>query len=201
MSYRHKDDNVWSPKVEPFSTNTDFIGMVHTLMPKIVPSITQVPFTFYMAAGGNVGADGADPAQIELRNIHPMMGNNFTSYAFNILVIGDAVNGFSRDENAPDDLFNNILEGDRADAYSLGEAFPNPTSNEITFRFSLLQPAHTTLVITNVIGQTIATVLDQFCNDNNYTVKFDTGKLPIGTYYYTLTSGSKIETKMFNVVR
>jgi len=202
MSYRHKNSNVWSPPVEPFTTNKNAISMVHTFMPKIVPSTTEVPFTFFRALNrvdslGNPTENGE--VQHALRAIHPMLANTFVEYAYNFLVIGDAVNGFVW--NGVEDVFNNIIEGDAADAYSLSNAYPNPTSNEIIFKFSLMQPAHTTLVITNALGQTVATVVDQFCNAVVHTVRFDTGKLPIGTYYYTLTSGSRIETKMFTVVR
>jgi len=190
MSYRHKNDATWSAPVEPAKSN-DF-SMIRTFMPKVVSSINEVPFTFYY-----VYINPNNPVQSGLP--FNFMKYAFWGYARNYLVIGDAENGFTGSPILGPNT--SIEEGDASDAYSLSNAYPNPTSNEITFRFSLEQPAHTTLVITNTLGQTVATVLDQFCNGSDYTVKFDTGKLPIGTYYYTLTSGSRIETKMFTVVR
>jgi len=167
-------------------------------MPRVVTSITEVPFTFYFPLRRDQ-IQGTEPDPVLNSLPFEFMKNSYWDYAYNMIVIGNAVTGSVPVIMGPPI---GIIEGDVSDVHSLGEAFPNPAKDEITFRFSLVQPAHTTLTITNAIGQTVATVIDEFIEGGReYSTRFNTSRLPIGTYYYTLTSGPRIETKMFTVVR
>jgi hypothetical protein len=152
---------------------------MRTFMPRIVPSGNLVPVTFtYGQEQSDLQRGLPDPFRL-----------TFQTWGQSVLVLVE-------------DLVSIVEVGDIATTHSLGEAFPNPAKDEITFRFSVLQPGHTTLTITNVIGQTVATVVDQYFGDSReYSVRFPIANLPNGTYYYTLTTGPRVETKMFNVVR
>ena len=186
MAWRDVNNPTWSTPVTVYCSDT--ISMLRTYMPRIVPSRTLVPVTYYKSEHQD------QPEQAAFKVIHPIMGNAFIpEYAANDLILANAMVTFP--------CYNCIEEGDFTNVHNL-EAFPNPPVNEITFRFSVVQPAHTTLVVTNALGQTIATVVDQFFEGGKeYTTKFNTANLPIGTYYYTLTAGPRVETKMFTVVR
>jgi len=187
MSYRGVNSSTWSTPVSVWCSDT--LSFMRTFMPSIVPNIYRVPVTYYKSQRGQ------DAEQIAFAAIHPIMANAYyPEYAYNDLILANATVDSETCNTC-------IKEGDFTSSHTL-EAFPNPPVNEITFRFSVVQPAHTTLVVTNALGQTIATVVDQFFEGGKeYTTKFNTANLPIGTYYYTLTAGPRVETKMFTVVR
>ena len=82
------------------------------------------------------------------------------------------------------------------------EVYPNPTSDVVNIKFSLLRPEYTKITITNSLGQELAVVMDKYCNNSEYIVdEIDVSTLPVGTYYVTLTSGQISITKVFTVVR
>lgn len=181
VSYRHIDSNKWSKPSLAYFSDVDTLDMYGTCMPSIVPSIKQIPI---LTTKSHLQTS-TYPIQGKLPKI---LQNSFESYLGACLVIADATI-VSVEEKEPSDVFN------------LENAYPNPATSIVNFKFSLQKPANTKLVIHNAMGQVVATVLDQYCNANEYKTSFNTANLPTGAYYYTLTSGEIVETRMFNVIR
>lgn len=79
--------------------------------------------------------------------------------------------------------------------YSLEQNFPNPF-NPITYiKFGLPEQTFVKLTITNILGQEIATLINEELNAGYYIKEFDASKLTSGIYFY------KLETKNFIKVR
>ncbi|MCJ7497230.1 MAG: cohesin domain-containing protein [candidate division Zixibacteria bacterium] len=97
--------------------------------------------------------------------------------------------------------------------FSLGQNFPNPfnPTTTIPLRVKSLEwgvgrPVHTTLVIYNVLGQRIRSLVDENLNSGTYQViwdaKNDRGeKVPSGVYFYRLTSGDVSEARKMVLLR
>jgi hypothetical protein len=74
------------------------------------------------------------------------------------------------------------LAADAPSEYRLDAAYPNPFNPAATISFQLREAAHVTLEAYNVIGQKVATVVDEKRDAGVYRVSWDAGRLASGTY-------------------
>ena len=70
--------------------------------------------------------------------------------------------------------------------FELNDLYPNPATQSATFSYTLKEPSHVKLTISNVLGETVATLEDGFRSAGSYTVPFSTVSLPNGSYYYRI---------------
>jgi hypothetical protein len=78
------------------------------------------------------------------------------------------------------------------EAFALAQNYPNPFNPATTIAFELPVPAVTTLKIYNMLGQEIATLLDQEDLDEGFQeVEFDASALPSGVYFYRLAAAGE----------
>jgi len=72
--------------------------------------------------------------------------------------------------------------------YALEQNYPNPFNPSTTIEFTLLQPGNVTLKVYNMLGQEVASLLDNVYYDEGYNdVDFDASGLSSGIYFYRLT--------------
>lgn len=80
--------------------------------------------------------------------------------------------------------------GDLPQGYALMQNYPNPFNPSTTIDFALGKNAEVKLTIYNLLGQKVATLLDnRKLNAGNHTVVFDASKLASGVYFYRLEAG------------
>ncbi len=80
-------------------------------------------------------------------------------------------------------------------AYSLKQNYPNPFNPTTNINFSIPQLENVSLVVYNLLGQVVSTLVNSELPAGNYTYAFDASKLPSGIYLYTLSAGNYKETK------
>jgi thiol-disulfide isomerase/thioredoxin len=74
--------------------------------------------------------------------------------------------------------------------------YPNPFNPSTTIEFSITEPAPVTLVVKDMMGREVATLIDyQMHERGTYSQPFDASELASGTYMYELTAGSQKITK------
>lgn len=79
----------------------------------------------------------------------------------------------------------------------LAQNYPNPFNPETTINFSLPVTSHTVLTVYNLLGQSVARLVDEVMSAGEYRVTFDASSLPSGVYMYRLeTNGTSISRKM-----
>jgi hypothetical protein len=89
-----------------------------------------------------------------------------------------------------------------ADEYFLlHEVYPNPTENKVYFDYALSRNGHTTLLVMDAIGNTIASLIHGYMREGFYAQELDCKSLASGTYYVRLEQGGRVRTKKFVVVR
>jgi hypothetical protein len=74
--------------------------------------------------------------------------------------------------------------------YILGQNYPNPFNPTTDISYQIadgVHPVHTTLKIYNVLGQEVATLVDEPKAAGFYTVAWDASGLSSGVYFYRLT--------------
>ncbi|MEX0602924.1 MAG: T9SS type A sorting domain-containing protein, partial [Bacteroidota bacterium] len=80
--------------------------------------------------------------------------------------------------------------------FALKQNYPNPFNPSTTISFDLPSAGRATLRVYNLLGQEIATLLDEDRPAGTYAVTFNAGHLPSGIYFYQIvTEGGVRETK------
>ena len=84
------------------------------------------------------------------------------------------------------------------DKFELSQNYPNPFNPVTNLRFGIPESGFTTLKIYDVLGNKVATLVNELLSPGNYQVQWDGSSFASGVYYYKLETNSFSETrKMF----
>lgn len=78
-------------------------------------------------------------------------------------------------------------------------AYPNPALETVTFRFSQSEQGPVKLVLRDLSGKVVATILDETLKSGEHTRKYLVDKMTAGMYFYTLTMPGYQETKKLTI--
>ena len=97
-------------------------------------------------------------------------------------------------------------EGPLPDDYALRQNYPNPFNPVTTIGFALPTAGHVELVVYNVLGQKVATIVDGTRGAGHHEVSWqgvDDGgsRVTSGIYFYRLTTSNYTETKKMMLVK
>jgi len=91
-------------------------------------------------------------------------------------------------------FYNTLGVGDEKNTlpakFDLAQNYPNPFNPSTTIFFSIPRETNVRLVVYNLLGQEVATLVNETMKPGNHAVSFDAGHLASGTYFYRLTAGS-----------
>ncbi|MEJ2493903.1 MAG: T9SS type A sorting domain-containing protein [Ignavibacteriaceae bacterium] len=79
--------------------------------------------------------------------------------------------------------------GGLPDGFALSQNYPNPFNPTTNINFDIGKPSNVKLIIYNILGERITTLVNEFLNTGNYTVRFDGRSLASGVYFYSLETG------------
>ena len=79
--------------------------------------------------------------------------------------------------------------------FSLEQNYPNPFNPSTTIEFTLPQKEFVSLLIYDVLGNEVATLVNEEKASGSYEVLFDAAELVSGVYIYSLRTGSFIQTR------
>lgn len=85
--------------------------------------------------------------------------------------------------------------------YSLDQNYPNPFNPSTTIKFAIPQQSNVTLKIYNMLGQEVATLVNEQMTAGNYTVNFDASNLSSGIYLYSIKAGQFNVTKKMMLIK
>jgi hypothetical protein len=84
---------------------------------------------------------------------------------------------------------------DMPGSFSLSPAYPNPFNPSTTIEFSMAATSQARLVVSDLAGRTVATLVDGLVAGGQHSVVFDASGLASGVYVYTLASGGHSESR------
>lgn len=85
--------------------------------------------------------------------------------------------------------------------FALSQNYPNPFNPETNIRFSIVNRNHTSLIVTDITGRVVETLVNETLSPGIYTAKFNASSMPSGIYFYRLTSGSNADVKKLTVLK
>src|ERR1035437_2891550 len=87
------------------------------------------------------------------------------------------------------------------DKFVLSQNYPNPFNPITTINYSLPKAGIVKLTVYNAIGSKVATILNEYKQPGNYSVKFNASILASGIYLYRIESGNYIAAKKFILLK
>ena len=85
--------------------------------------------------------------------------------------------------------------------YTLAQNYPNPFNPSTKIAFSVPSQGNVTLKVYNMLGQEVATLLNEVRNAGVHEVAFKGINLSSGVYFYTLTAGEFVGTKKMMLLK
>ena len=85
--------------------------------------------------------------------------------------------------------------------YSLEQNYPNPFNPTTNIRFNLPNANQVVLKVYNILGEEVATLVNEFMNPGTYEAHFDATQLGSGTYFYSITAGDFTSVKKMLLVK
>ncbi len=85
--------------------------------------------------------------------------------------------------------------------FQLSQNYPNPFNPSTTIGFALPQSGFVTLKVYNLLGQEVATLVEQFMAAGSYRVQWDAKRFNSGIYVYRMTAGTFESSKTLLMIK
>jgi pectate lyase len=79
--------------------------------------------------------------------------------------------------------------------FTLEQNYPNPFNPVTKIEYTIPTANHVTLKIINLLGQVVATLVDEKQEAKRYTKEFDASRFSSGVYFYQINAGGFSQTK------
>ena len=79
--------------------------------------------------------------------------------------------------------------------FTLEQNYPNPFNPGTQIKFSVPQTSDVKVIISDILGREVATLVNDNLNAGNYNVNFDAAALSSGVYFYTLITDNFKQSK------
>jgi hypothetical protein len=81
------------------------------------------------------------------------------------------------------------------ETFALSQNYPNPFNPSTVLEYSLSKTSHVVLEVFNVLGQSVARLVDEQLTPGTYKTTFDASSLSSGVYLYQLKAGDFVQAK------
>jgi hypothetical protein len=86
-------------------------------------------------------------------------------------------------------------------AYALSQNYPNPFNPSTIIRYALPAAGMTSMKVYNILGQEVATLVNEIQAAGSYSVRFNASALSSGVYFFRVQSGSFTAVKKMMLVK
>ncbi|MEO0293550.1 MAG: BNR-4 repeat-containing protein [candidate division WOR-3 bacterium] len=85
--------------------------------------------------------------------------------------------------------------------FKLDQNYPNPFNEITTISYSLYRDSYVILKVFNLLGEEIATLINEDVKAGSYKVSWDSKNLPSGIYFYKMTIGNVSKVKKMTLLK
>jgi hypothetical protein len=85
--------------------------------------------------------------------------------------------------------------------FKLEQNYPNPFNPGTAIKWQTAAGCLNTIKIYDILGNEVATLINQYLPAGSHEVVFDASRMPSGIYYYKLKSGNYSDTKKMVLLR
>jgi len=154
---------------------------------------------------------GSEPATAgtEFTNLNALAGGYFTSTsyrgAFDPLLpmdqqwTGGWTNFDPQNTTYTTDI--KVIDNQLPDSFVLEQNYPNPFNPSTTIRFSVVETGRVVLKVYNLIGQEVASLVNDVLPAGEYAATFSGASLSSGVYMYRISAGTFSATKSMILVK
>jgi len=86
-------------------------------------------------------------------------------------------------------------------AFALAQNYPNPFNPRTTIRYTLPERTRVVLIVMDLLGQEVATLVDEVQGAGEWSVTFDGGEVASGAYVYRLMAGTFLQSRRMMLLR
>ncbi len=144
------------------------------------PNLSQfgTAWTLYSRAGSVL---------TQVANMLTTTSHTFEPTGSNLQFVVIKVGAFTTDVKLVDDIV--------PSSYALEQNYPNPFNPSTEIRFSMPEASNVELKVYNLVGQEVASLVNEFKSAGTYSAKFDAGALASGVYLYRLQTSKFVDVK------
>ena len=185
-------------------------------IPDVNIGIVEDSTTLNLATGSEQGSDTISTGYIRIGRFRISSTNSFGNYKTNIdwdfngyIKSGININDTSKTIKGnfinllrnPMSVRNDLADNNSSLKYELFQNFPNPFNPSTQIEFSLSQRSKVTLNVYNIIGQLVASLINESLEAGSHIVTFNGKNLPSGVYIYKLLSNNFVKTKKMMLLK
>jgi hypothetical protein len=85
--------------------------------------------------------------------------------------------------------------------FSLDQNYPNPFNPATTIRFILPEAGNVKLLLFNILGQELRTLVNEFKESGAHTINFDAQGLGSGIYIYKIEVNGFVQTRKMTLLK
>lgn len=99
--------------------------------------------------------------------------------------------------NVPDGMIDNDIPAD----FALKQNYPNPFNPTTNIKFEIAETSNVTLNIYNVMGQRVATLINEVKAPGKYEIAWNAQEMASGIYYYRLRAGGVVFNRQMTLIK
>tara|TARA_R110002124_G_scaffold257722_5_gene423424 strand:- start:193 stop:693 length:501 start_codon:yes stop_codon:yes gene_type:complete len=85
--------------------------------------------------------------------------------------------------------------------FNLFQNYPNPFNPSTTIKYGIPEASHVSILVYNMLGKKVATIVDERKSSGWYTVRFDASNLASGFYFYRIIAKDFIGIKKMMLIK
>ncbi len=94
-----------------------------------------------------------------------------------------------------------VIDADKPLVYELAQNYPNPFNPTTKIEYSIPLQSQVELKVYNVVGQEVATLVNEVQKSGIHSVKFSASNFASGVYFYRLVAGNFVSVKKMVLVK
>ncbi len=196
----------------PDGDSLKIFNITDLMTPTLVSKIKTGGYGYVAAVAGNycyVASEGTGVRAINISNPSAPVEDGYydgvpqsrgVAVNGNYVYVAEKTDGLSVYSN---DLITSVENrgGMIPEVITLYQNFPNPFNPATQISFDLPSAAHVKLQVLNVLGQTIAVVLNEERSAGSHRIEFNAKNLSSGVYFYRLIAGEVVHVKRMTLTK